>query len=405
MDVDLSVLHDDLYKASRPSSEVIPRSKVYAQPLYLPESTHPPSKIHVPFGNMKKPSSPTFRGITQKPKGDFFKPKPENKKTFSTILIEPSQTGAVTRVPMTSSKRERISTRPMVPVFKPKPRLVLTPSQNIHVKGSKLHSPPADRLMLPKFEKPTQTASNASNQRSHVTVPATPYMVAIAEAKPDVIGGKATFQNGKAVVSNVMRLSKKPEILKLNTEKNEAFPSYAEESRKIKNRVLALKSKAIDSFDLSPSSSDKNLSETLSRIEKQTKDMNAGKIFHSPADTPKRKMPAYVPETISGLSSRVKFAKGKSEPGQVATEEIIHFAKMARGALKNKDTIVSLKAYAQGSKSEESKARRLSLSRALNVRKVLVKHGVPNTQIQLKALGSSSGSGEKNRVDLTLKKK
>jgi outer membrane protein OmpA-like peptidoglycan-associated protein len=49
-------------------------------------------------------------------------------------------------------------------------------------------------------------------------------------------------------------------------------------------------------------------------------------------------------------------------------------------------------AYATGTPSDPSTARRLSLSRALAVRSVLLADGVPSARIYVRALGSQSGA-------------
>lgn len=63
---------------------------------------------------------------------------------------------------------------------------------------------------------------------------------------------------------------------------------------------------------------------------------------------------------------------------------------------------VQIKAYATGEKDNESKARRLSLSRALGVRSVLIKEGVQPTRIDVRALGSQVPDGAADRVDLSV---
>ncbi len=63
---------------------------------------------------------------------------------------------------------------------------------------------------------------------------------------------------------------------------------------------------------------------------------------------------------------------------------------------------VQIKAYAAGEKDNESKARRLSLSRALGVRSILIKEGVQPTRIDVRALGSQVPDGAPDRVDLSV---
>lgn len=64
---------------------------------------------------------------------------------------------------------------------------------------------------------------------------------------------------------------------------------------------------------------------------------------------------------------------------------------------------LQLLAYAEGDDSGVSKARRLSLSRALEVRKFLMEQGVRSTRIEVRALGNKGdGGGPADRVDAVL---
>lgn len=63
---------------------------------------------------------------------------------------------------------------------------------------------------------------------------------------------------------------------------------------------------------------------------------------------------------------------------------------------------LQLLAYADGDDASASKARRLSLSRALEVRKFLMDQGVRSTRIEVRALGNKSDGGPADRVDAIL---
>ncbi|WP_085581316.1 OmpA family protein [Thalassospira mesophila] len=67
---------------------------------------------------------------------------------------------------------------------------------------------------------------------------------------------------------------------------------------------------------------------------------------------------------------------------------------------KNDDLRVQLQAYAAGESQNASKARRLSLSRALQVRSYLIDGGVRSTRIDVRALGANVPSGPADRVDV-----
>lgn len=61
---------------------------------------------------------------------------------------------------------------------------------------------------------------------------------------------------------------------------------------------------------------------------------------------------------------------------------------------------VQLMAYAAGDDLSSSKARRISLSRALSVRSYLIEKGVRSTRIDVRALGDKAEGEQKNRVDV-----
>ena len=63
---------------------------------------------------------------------------------------------------------------------------------------------------------------------------------------------------------------------------------------------------------------------------------------------------------------------------------------------------MQLLAYAGEPNLTASKARRLSLSRALAVRSYLIKKGVRSTRIDVRALGNKTNLGAPNRVELKI---
>jgi outer membrane protein OmpA-like peptidoglycan-associated protein len=66
---------------------------------------------------------------------------------------------------------------------------------------------------------------------------------------------------------------------------------------------------------------------------------------------------------------------------------------------------VQLLAYAEGDEDNASKARRLSLSRALAVRSFLIDQGVRSTRIEVRALGNKVPDGPPDRVDVVVQKR
>jgi len=63
---------------------------------------------------------------------------------------------------------------------------------------------------------------------------------------------------------------------------------------------------------------------------------------------------------------------------------------------------VNVLAYAAGRPDDPSTARRLSLSRGMAVRSVLLASGVPSAQIYVRALGSTASDGPADRVELVV---
>ncbi len=63
---------------------------------------------------------------------------------------------------------------------------------------------------------------------------------------------------------------------------------------------------------------------------------------------------------------------------------------------------LQLMAYAAGEDLTSSKARRISLSRALSVRSFLIEKGIRSTRIDVRALGDKADNDPKNRVDVNM---
>ena len=61
---------------------------------------------------------------------------------------------------------------------------------------------------------------------------------------------------------------------------------------------------------------------------------------------------------------------------------------------------IQLLAYASGTADEASRARRMSLSRALSVRSYLIKQGVRSTRMDVRALGNNVQGSPADRVDI-----
>ena len=129
-----------------------------------------------------------------------------------------------------------------------------------------------------------------------------------------------------------------------------------------------------------------------------------------PADTPAPKAapkaeqqaalpsPRPAPGAPKGAAPQgmdILFASGTSD---LSTEAKAQLDKLADNLKGDEKSRLQLLAYA--AEDSPSKARRLSLSRALAVRSHLIAKGVRSTRIDVRALGDQIPGGEPNRVDL-----
>ncbi len=104
--------------------------------------------------------------------------------------------------------------------------------------------------------------------------------------------------------------------------------------------------------------------------------------------------------TAGGL--RVNFPPGESTVGPDSAAALKHLASAAKA--KGASASFNVVAYAPGSPSDPSTARRLSLSRALAVRASLIAAGVDGANIYVRALGEppASAPGGADRADITV---
>lgn len=102
-------------------------------------------------------------------------------------------------------------------------------------------------------------------------------------------------------------------------------------------------------------------------------------------------------QTSAGL--RVTFGAGQADlsPASAAAIKGVVETAPAGG-----NTTFNVVAYAAGTPEDPSTARRLSLSRALAVRSVLMANGVSSSRIYVRALGAVAGDEPPDRVDLAV---
>jgi outer membrane protein OmpA-like peptidoglycan-associated protein len=117
-------------------------------------------------------------------------------------------------------------------------------------------------------------------------------------------------------------------------------------------------------------------------------------------------------EQASAKSQSIKIAPGQSirivfdEAATKLPDSVKdNLRKLADGVHDKKDLSLRLMAYADAEGLSASKARRLSLSRALSVRSFLIESGVKSTRIGVMALGRKTPDNPKNRVDISIAKR
>ena len=103
------------------------------------------------------------------------------------------------------------------------------------------------------------------------------------------------------------------------------------------------------------------------------------------------------PESPGQQTANVAFATGASVLTPAAKKNL---ASISARMQSNAAMRLQLMAYAGEAKLSPSKARRLSLARALAVRSYLIKQGIRSTRIDVRALGNKVSPGGPSRVDL-----
>jgi outer membrane protein OmpA-like peptidoglycan-associated protein len=101
----------------------------------------------------------------------------------------------------------------------------------------------------------------------------------------------------------------------------------------------------------------------------------------------------------TGKAIRVVFNPGVSRLPQEAKKDLQEVANKLKDAVTLR---LQLQAYAGSASLSSSKARRVSLSRALSVRSFLIESGVRSTRIDVRALGNKSTEQPINRVDVNV---
>jgi outer membrane protein OmpA-like peptidoglycan-associated protein len=119
----------------------------------------------------------------------------------------------------------------------------------------------------------------------------------------------------------------------------------------------------------------------------------------APSAVEQAALPKTGKATPGGDALKVLFETEEAKLSEQARGEL---KTMVQGILDKADLRVQLLAYAGGEALSSSKARRLSLSRALAVRSYLIENGLRSTRIDVRALGDKTAEEPVNRVDVNI---
>jgi len=124
----------------------------------------------------------------------------------------------------------------------------------------------------------------------------------------------------------------------------------------------------------------------------------AATIEPKPQPEPEPPQSAALPSAASSVDEmRLLFNDGSAELTATAAGQLDG---LAGKLLANTEARLQLLAYAKASSDGTSRARRLSLSRALAVRAYLIEKGIRSTRMDVRALGSGFEDGPPDRVDV-----
>jgi outer membrane protein OmpA-like peptidoglycan-associated protein len=116
--------------------------------------------------------------------------------------------------------------------------------------------------------------------------------------------------------------------------------------------------------------------------------------------TPKPAVTSTIAPLVPGKQAlQVVFGESASKLPNAAKPNL---KTLADRLTKQPNLRLQLLAYAGGSSLPSSKARRLSLSRALAVRSFLIENGVRSTRIDVRALGNKTTEEPLHRVDMNV---
>ncbi|WP_119458988.1 OmpA family protein [Rhodospirillaceae bacterium SYSU D60014] len=114
---------------------------------------------------------------------------------------------------------------------------------------------------------------------------------------------------------------------------------------------------------------------------------------------PEAKIAALPPGEDLDAGTQILFGEGSADLSMTAQSEL---SAVADQLLQNEDARIQLLAYASGEENAANQARRLSLARAVAVRRFLIDQGVPSTRMDVRALGNQAEEEPADRVDIVV---
>ncbi|HLO76789.1 MAG TPA: OmpA family protein, partial [Magnetospirillum sp.] len=118
---------------------------------------------------------------------------------------------------------------------------------------------------------------------------------------------------------------------------------------------------------------------------------------------PPAPVPAAAPAPAVSSRGDVLTVPFAGESSSLSESSLADLDRLVKRMKKDEGLSLQLMAYAEGDDANASKARRTSLSRALEVRKYLMEQGLRATRIEVRALGNKvEGGGPADRVDAVL---
>ncbi len=113
--------------------------------------------------------------------------------------------------------------------------------------------------------------------------------------------------------------------------------------------------------------------------------------------TPKQPAPIAKPTTSNSVLGTAPFESDSAELSSQAKQSLDTITVPLK---EDENKRIQLLAYAKENSDDTSRARRLSLSRALSVRSYLIEKGIQSTRIDVRALGSKTDQKPEDRVDI-----